>query len=273
MLSKFPIGYGTYLATGVESTAQALAAGYRLLDTAAKYENEEAVGQAIRESGIPRSEIALTTKLWRTELSYSTALKACDTSLQRLGVEYIDLYLIHWPANAKNYSDWEKANAEAWRALEELKYSGKVKHIGLSNFWEHHLGALLLTAREMPEVNQIEFHPGYTQWPLVEYCKKLNIQVQAWSPLARGKVLESNALRGLSQKYSKSPAQICLRWCIDQDIVPLPKSTHPDRIKENMDVFDFQLSPEEIKLLHDLPLSGFSGELPDHWPERVTLPQ
>jgi diketogulonate reductase-like aldo/keto reductase len=262
MLSELPLGYGTYLTTDVESTALALKTGYRLLDTAAKYQNEAVVGQAIRNSGIPRSEIAVATKL-------SQATRAFEESLSRLGLEYIDLYLIHWPANAKNYPQWEKANAEAWRAMEDLQRSGRIRHIGLSNFWKHHLDALCLTAREKPAVNQIEFHPGYPQLPLVQYCKAQDIQVQAWSPLARGKVLDHPVFQSLTQKYRKTPAQICLRWCIDQGIVPLPKSQNKERIQENFEVFDFALLPEEIESLLALPLSGFSGELPDEWPDRV----
>lgn len=177
------LGLGTYKATagaGIRSVTDALSHGYRLIDTAAKYDNEQEVGKAIQASAVPREAICITTKLWRENLGYEHTFKAFEASRQKLGVDYIDLYLIHWPANAKNYGNrWQQANAGAWRALETLRAAGKVRSIGLSNFWQEHLDALLQTAQVMPAVNQIEFHPGYRQQDLVTYCQDQGIVVQA----------------------------------------------------------------------------------------------
>ena len=262
------LGFGTYLATekeGIESVQNALVNGYRLIDTAAIYQNEVAVGQGIKMSGVPREDIYITTKLWRDQLGYTQAKAAFATSLEKLGVEYIDLYLIHWPANAKNYDDWQKANAEAWRAMEELQAEGKIKSIGVSNFWEEHLEALTKTAKVVPALNQIEFHPGYWQPELTAYCKEKGIVVQSWSPLARGKVFGNALLKSIAEKYQKSVTQVCLRWVIQHEVVVIPKSTSEKRIIENMDLFDFELSTVEMQEINELPKMGFSGELPNEW--------
>ncbi len=271
--NTFPVlGFGTYKSTeeeGIESVKNALQNGYRLLDTAAKYENEEAVGKGIKLSGIPREEIFVTTKLWRENLSYENTKKEFYKSLKALDLEYIDLYLIHWPANAKNYSNWQKANAEAWLAMEELQAEGLIKSIGVSNFFEEHLEALFQTAKVIPSVNQIEFHPGYWQKELTEYCKQKGIVVESWSPLARGKVFGNELLENIAKKYNKTVSQICLRWVLHHDVMVIPKSTTLERIQENIDIFDFDLSEEEIIQINNLPKMGFSGELPNHWPDRV----
>ena len=262
------LGFGTYLATekeGIESVQNALVNGYRLIDTAAIYQNEVAVGQGIKMSGVPREDIYITTKLWRDQLGYTQAKAAFATSLEKLGVEYIDLYLIHWPANAKNYDDWQKANAEAWRAMEELQAEGKIKSIGVSNFWKEHLEALAKTAKVVPALNQIEFHPGYWQPELTAYCKEKGIVVQSWSPLARGKVFGNALLKSIAEKYQKSVTQVCLRWVIQHEVVVIPKSTSEKRIIENMDLFDFELSTVEMQEINELPKMGFSGELPNEW--------
>ncbi|MDQ1099820.1 aldo/keto reductase [Chryseobacterium sp. SORGH_AS_1048] len=245
----------------------ALQNGYRLLDTAAIYKNEEAVGKGIAESGIPREEVFLTTKLQRENLGYENAKEDFQESLEKLKLDYVDLYLIHWPANAKNYADWQKTNAETWRAMEELQREGKIRSIGVSNFWKEHLDALLQTARVVPAVNQIEFHPGYWQPELTELCKDLSIAIEAWSPLARGKVFDNNVLKNIAEKHGKSVSQITLRWVIEQGAIPIPKSSTKDRILENLEVFDFVLSQEEISAINILPEMGFSGELPNEWPD------
>ena len=267
------IGFGTYKATEEEAIAAikfAVEKGYRLFDTAAKYENEEVVGAGIRQCGVAREALYITTKVWREELGYESTVKAFEKSLQLLQLEYIDLYLIHWPANARNYTDWQKANADTWRAMEELQRQGKIRSIGVSNFFPHHLDALLQTATVVPAINQIEFHPGYRQPGVANYCRQHNIVVEAWSPLARGRVADNALLQQLAARYNKSVSQICLRWILEHGAIPIPKSTTAERIEENINVFDFNLTQEEVRQINDLPQTGFSGESPDIWPDRIT---
>jgi len=271
--NKIPIaGFGTYKATeneGTESVKNALSRGYRLLDTATIYNNEIAVGKGIEESGVKREDIFVTTKLWRNSLGYEQSKNAFKESLSKLDLEYIDLYLIHWPANARNYNNWQKVNADTWCALEELQAEGKIRSIGVSNFWEEHLDALFQTAQVLPAVNQIEFHPGYWQPEVTKFCKKHGIVVQSWSPLARGKIFGSEILQAIAKKHNKTVAQICLRWIIQHEVVVIPKSTSLKRIEENIDIFNFELSEDEMKKIDTLPQMGFSGELPNIWPETV----
>lgn len=266
------IGLGTYKSMkedGIESIKNALTKGYRLIDTAAKYNNEEEIGRGIAESGIDRKEIIVTTKLWRENLGYKETKKAFELSLEKLGLTYVDLYLIHWPANAKNYTDWQKANADSWRSMEELQAEGKIRSIGVSNFWQEHLEALFQTANVIPAVNQIEFHPGYWQPELTAFCKKNGIVVESWSPLARGKILGNQVLKIIAEKHNKSVSQICLRWVIQHETIVIPKSSTLQRIEENISIFDFELSEEEMKQINELPETGFSGELPNIWPDRI----
>ena len=266
------LGFGTYKCTeqeGIEAVKTALKAGYRLIDTAAKYENEEAVGKGIRASGVAREEIFVTTKLWRENLGYEETRAELDRSLSKLGLDYVDLYLIHWPANKKNYADWQKANADTWRAMEELQAERKIRSIGVSNFWPEHLNALFRTAKVVPAVNQIEYHPGYWQAELTEFCKESGIAVESWSPLARGKIFDNTVLDEISKKHNKTVAQVCLRWILQNDVIVIPKSSTPERIRDNIDVFDFELTQEEIKRIDALATFGFSGELPNIWPDRV----
>lgn len=271
--NKIPIiGFGTYKSVGnesIQSVKNALAKGYRLIDTAAAYNNEKEVGKGIAESGIDRKDIIVTTKLWRENLGYKEAKKAFNLSLKKLGLTYVDLYLIHWPANARNYANWQKANADSWRAMEELQADGKIKSIGVSNFWQEHLEALFQTAKIVPAVNQIEFHPGYRQPELTAFCKKHGIAVEAWSPLARGKVFDNELLKEIAIRHNKSVPQVCLRWVIQHETVVIPKSSTLQRIEENIHIFDFALSEEEMEQINTLPEMGFSGELPNIWPDRV----
>lgn len=270
---KVPVvGFGTYKTTdqaGIQPVIDALANAYRLIDTASKYENEEAVGKAIKISGVSREEIVVTTKLWRENLGYEPTKTAFNESLNKLGLDYIDLYLIHWPANAINYKNWQKTNADTWRAMEELKAAGKIKSIGVSNFWQEHLEALFQTANVIPAINQIEFHPGYWQPKLTEFCQKQGIVVESWSPLARGKVFGNDILEKIANKHHKSVSQVCLHWVIQHNVVVIPKATTLKRIEENINLFDFELSDEEMKQINDLPKMGFSGELPNIWPEKI----
>ncbi len=270
---KLPIiGFGTYKAKeqdGIDAVAIAIKNGYTLIDTAAIYGNEEAVGKGIKASGVPRENLFITTKLWREFLSYEETKVELEKSLERLDVDYIDLYLIHWPANAKNYDNWQQANADSWRAMEELQAEGKIKSIGVSNFFQEHLEALLKTAKVTPSINQIEFHPGFWQQELTEYCQKQNIVIEAWSPLGKAVVFDNEVLTSIATKHNKSVAQVCLRWVIQHDVIAIPKSTTPKRIIENLEIFDFELTEEEMNSIDALPKMGFSGEMPNSWPDRV----
>lgn len=228
----------------INSVKTALESGYRAIDTAALYENEEGVGKAIKESGIPRKEIFVTTKVWNTDHGYENTLKAFERSISKLGLDYVDLYLIHWPG--------KDTFVDTWRALEKLYRDGRVRAIGVSNFKEHHLETLMAQSEEKPVINQVELHPYFQQKELREFCKKHDIVVEAWSPLGRGKVLEDPVLNEIGKKYGKSPAQVTLRWHVQNDIVVIPKSVTPSRIKENADIFDFELTDDEMERINQL---------------------
>ncbi len=265
------IGYGTYLApddtAGARSILDALEAGYRLIDTASVYGNEKTVGRAVRESSVPREEIFITSKVWNTDQGYDTTLGAFDASLNRLGMDYLDLYLIHWPIPAGYEEDYRKLNRETWKAMERLYKEGQVKAIGVSNFLPHHLEALMEEADIMPMVNQLEINPRYHQTETVAFCREHGILVESWGPLARGGVLEEPVLRRIADKHKKSVAQICLRWELQRGIVPLPKSMHADRIRANLDVFDFSLDGEDMALIETLDAPGHYSIHPDHLSE------
>ncbi|MBI2285747.1 aldo/keto reductase [Candidatus Saccharibacteria bacterium] len=246
-------GFGTWNLTGnecVEVTGEALRVGYRLIDTAKIYGNEVEVGEAIRKSSVPREEIFVTTKLWPNDFGYEDALRAFDESLERLGLEYIDLYLIHWPRSDK------QKRQDSWRALCEIYKQGRAKSIGVSNYAVEHLKEAL-TSDAPPAVNQIEFHPYIyeEQRPILEFCKKHGIIVEAYSPLSQGHGLNSITVRDISERTGRTPAQVVLRWAIQHDTIPIPKSAHPERIKENIQVFDFELSADDMKMLDNLSLT------------------
>lgn len=261
------VGYGTYKTSEEEvydAVLSAVKAGYRHIDTAAYYHNEEGVGRAVRECGVPRKELFLTSKVWNTDRGYEKTKKAFADSMERLGLDYLDLYLIHWPANRKQFGDEAKRiNAETWKALEELYAEGKVKAIGLSNFLPHHIEELMESAKVKPMANQIEFHPGWAQLEVSEYCQKNDIVVEAWSPLGRKAVLDNEVLKGIGEKYGKGAAQVCVRWILQHDILPLPKTVNPGRMAENADVFDFELSAEEMKIIDGLKDLGGQCARPD----------
>ena len=257
------LGFGTYKTPEGEvaeaSVLAALEAGYRHIDTAAFYGNEVGVGRAIRKSGIPRAEIFVTTKVWNTERGYEKARASILASLERLGLDYVDLCLIHWPAIPKQYSDWEAINVDTWRAFTELHRLGKVRAIGVSNFKPRHLDALMKT-EVPPMVNQIECHPGQSQNETIAYCQTNDILVEAWSPMGRGKLLDHPLLTEMAAKYGVSVAQLCIRWCLQRDIVPLPKSVTPERIRENARVYDFAISQEDMAVLTGMPPTATSHD-------------
>ena len=262
---KMPrLGFGVCLMPDGEVTSaavlDALAVGYRNIDTAAAYGNEAGVGQGIRraqrELGIAREEVFLSTKAWHTERGYEKTLAAFDASLDRLGLDYVDLYLIHWPANAVWHDDWRELNLETWRALEEIYASGRARAIGLSNFLAHHVQAVLDGCDVAPMVNQIEYHPGFGQVEAAKFCLERGIAVEAWSPLGRSEVLQDETIGAVAAACGKTPAQVCLRWGLQKDLVPLPKSTRRCRMEENADVFDFELSAEEMERIDALPFIG-----------------
>lgn len=228
----------------IESVKTALEVGYRAIDTAALYENEEGVGKAIKASGIPRKEIFVTTKVWNTDHGYEKTLKAFDKSISKLGLDYVDLYLIHWPG--------KDTFIDTWRALEKLYRDGRVRAIGVSNFKPHHLQTLMEHSEEKPVINQVELHPYFQQKELREFCKQHDIVVEAWSPLGRGQVLDDPVLAEIGKKYGKTPAQVTLRWHLQNDIVIIPKSVTPSRIKENADIFDFELTAEDMEQIDQL---------------------
>lgn len=260
-------GFGTWrMKEGPETAAAvktALDLGYRHIDTAAYYRNEASVGQGLRESGLAREEVFLTSKVWNTDRGYDTTLRAFDRTLAALGTDYLDLYLIHWPAAANRFPDWQEINRQTWRALCKVYREGRVRAIGVSNFLPHHL-APLLEEETAPMVDQIECNPGWQQRELIAFCQARGILVEAWSPLGQGRVLGHPLLAQLGKKYGKSPAQICLRWCLEQGTLPLPKSNTPARVRENREIFDFALVPEDLAAIAALPPFGTSGHDPDN---------
>ncbi len=230
----------------------ALEAGYRMIDTAMIYGNEVGVGKAIKKSKLPREEIFVTTKLWNEDHGYESALKAIDASLERLDLKYVDLYLIHWPSASGDRTVSINKRAETWRAMEEIYRSGKAKAIGVSNYTISHLEEMKKYQNVHPTVNQVEFHPFLYQEELLNYCKKHDIVLEAYSPLIKGRKLEDERITAIAQKYNKTNAQVLIRWSIQHGCVPIPKSVHKGRIEQNISVFNFELEPEDMKKLDDL---------------------
>lgn len=257
------VGLGVYKMTDeIEASfaiQSALRMGYRLIDTASLYENEQIVGDAVKESSLRRDEVFLTTKVWNSDQGYDQTLKAFETSLNKLQTSYLDLYLIHWPGREK-----EKYR-ETWRAFERLYSEGAVKAIGVCNFQVHHLEDLLAVCNEAPAVNQIENHPYLTQEEVRAYCREKNIIAEAWSPIARNKLASEPTLNHIAKKHGKSVSQVILRWHLQNGTVVIPKSVHPERIKENSELFDFQLSLEDIKNINALNKGERFGPDPDEF--------
>lgn len=238
-------GLGVWRSRPGEETAHAvqhaLKSGYRHIDTAHFYKNEKDVGEAVRRSGIPREQIFVTTKLWNDDHGYDRALRACDDSLNKLGFSNVDLYLVHFPVREKR--------KDSWRALETLCRDGKCRAIGVSNYTIRHLEELLSHANVVPAVNQVEFHPWLYQKDLVEFCRQHGILVEAYSPLTKGQKVNDPELMTLAKRYRRSGAQILIRWALQHDLIVIPKSIHPERIDENANVFDFEITPDDMKTL------------------------
>jgi len=239
----------------VESVKSAIKNGYRSIDTAAIYQNEEGVGQGIKESGISREELFVTSKVWNSDQGYESALQAYETSLKKLDLEYLDLYLIHWPGKDKY--------KETWKALEKLYKDGRVRAIGVSNFKIHHLEELLKDAEIKPMVNQVEYHPHLAQRDLLAFCEKEGIQLEAWSPLKQGQLLTDPTINEMAKKHGKTAAQVILRWDLQTKVVTIPKSIKEHRIIENANIFDFELSAEDMNKLGELNKNERVGSDPD----------
>lgn len=252
-------GLGVYKMTDKEAAVQAMATaigeGYRAIDTATIYDNEAEVGEAVRNSGVKREELFITSKVWNTDQGYDETLRAFEASLKRLGFDYLDLYLTHWAIEGK-YVD-------TYRAIQRLYDEKLVRSIGVSNHQQHHLEKILTTANTKPMVNQIELHPQLTQKPLRSYCADHDIAVTSWSPLARGRLLEDPVLSEIAKMHGKSIAQVIIRWHLQSDLIVIPKSVTPSRIKENAQVFDFSLSQEEMNGIDGLNQDWRSGTHPD----------
>ena len=261
------VGYGTYKVPPQEAKAAvltAIRAGYRHIDTAAYYRNETEVGQAVRECGLPRSSLFLTSKVWNTDRGYDRTRAAFERSLRLLETEYLDLYLIHWPANYYQYGAQARdLNAETWRALEDLYREGKVRAIGLSNFLPHHIEALMDRAEVRPMVDQVELHPGWLQRSVLRYCREHDIVVEAWSPLGRKEILSHPVIAAAAEKYRRTSAQICLRWALQHGALPLPRSVAPERIQANTELFDFTLEKADMEALDALVNIGGQCARPD----------
>ncbi len=255
------LGLGVYKMTEPEIAIQAITAaldyGYRHIDTASLYANEKEVGDAIRASNVPRKDIFITTKVWNTDQGYDQTLRAFEKSLELLGMDYVDLYLTHWPV--------KETFVDTYRAIERLYDEKLIRATGVANHHAHHLEAIAAKANIKPMVNQIECHPRLTQFDLREYCEEQGIAITSWSPLARGRILEEPTLKRISTKHSKSTAQTIIRWHLQHDLIVIPKSENPSRIAENMDVYDFELSFEDMKNIDALNLNERTGKDPDNF--------
>lgn len=261
------IGFGTYKTPDGEVCAEsvrcAIELGYRHIDTAAFYENESGVGEGIRRSGILREDIFVVSKVWNDMQGYENTLRSFDISLKKLGLEFMDMFLVHWPAPKAFRADFPKTFLSTWRALEKLYKDGVVRAIGICNSQKHHIKPLLCECEIAPQVNQIEYHIGCMQSEAEEFSKANGMLVEAWSPLCKGRVMQDGELERIAGKYGKSPAQVLVRWCLQHDVLPLPKSVTATRIKENADVFDFVIEDKDMRILDAFDRIGRLGSNPD----------
>lgn len=262
------IGFGTYK-VGLDSIIHALEAGYKYFDTASFYGNERDISLALGQTGIKRGEIFIASKIWKSDLGYDETLKAFSLTLENLETEYLDVLMIHWPRPNLDVEEWKALDVETWRAMEDLHTQGKIHALGLSNFLPYHAENILSHCRVIPSAAQLEFHPGHTQAFALEYYRRKGIQVQAWSPIGRGRVLDDVLIRELAGKYHVTPAQVCIRFCIQEGVMPLPKASSPERMRENLACMDFVIDDEDMSRIENMPPVGWSGEHPDR--ERVKI--
>lgn len=250
------IGFGTWQTPDgdvcVSSVKAAIEAGYRHIDTAEMYGNEDSVGKAIKESGIDRKELFITSKLSNQAHGYEKTMEAFEGTMEKLGLDYLDMFLIHWPNPIAFRDHWQEANAGSWKAFEKLYKAGRIRAIGISNFRQHHIEALMETATIPPMVNQMKLCPGETQEEVVDYCRSKGMLLEAYSPLGIGQIFQVPEMQELADKYGRSIAQICIRWSLQRGYLPLPKSVTPSRIQENARVFDFELEEADVRLIANL---------------------
>lgn len=265
------MGFGTYNEKGGDNykmILDAIEAGYTYFDTASLYETERDLGRAVKDSGIERNKLILASKAWHDELDDISA--ALERSLNRIGTDHLDIFIIHWPRHTEG-DDYKEMDVKAYKALEDAVDAGKIKAIGLSNFLPHHAKNILDDCRIKPVIDQLEIHPGYTQQAAQDYLIKNDIVPQAWSPLGRGSMMANNILQIFADKYGKSVAQIALRFIVNEGVMPIVKSGNPERMKQNMDIFDFDLSSEDMSIIRNMPQNTWLGEHPDFFiPKRAS---
>ena len=256
------IGFGTYKA-GLDTIISALNEGYKYIDTASFYGNECDIAEALRQTGINRGEVFIASKIWKSDMGYEKTIAAISRTLENLRTDYADVILIHWPLPNPDYEEWKALDLETWRAMEYLYSQGKIKALGLSNFLPYHAENIFSRCEVMPSVAQIEFHPGHLQFPALNYYRQKGIQVQAWSPMGRGLVLDDILIRELAGKYHVTPSQVCIRFCLHEGVMPLPKASSPERMRENLESVNFSLNDEDISRIENMPPIGWGGMHPD----------
>ena len=260
------IGFGTYKAAENENPeiiSKAIEAGYRYFDTASFYGTEKFIAEAIKNSGIRREDFFIASKLWKTEMGAEKAREAFDRILENLDTDYVDLLMIHWPRPDLTQKDWKDLDLETWRTMEEFYGQGKVRALGLSNFLPYHAENIIKNSKIFPAAAQLEFHPGHTQTFALNYYRAKKILLQAWSPIGRGRVLNDELIVELAEKYHVTAAQICLRFCVQEGVMPLPKASSIERMRENLAVLNFEISSEDISRIENMPPLGWGGEHPD----------
>lgn len=262
------LGFGTYKA-GLDAIISAIEEGYTYFDTASYYGNEGDISRALEQTHTERGKILIASKLWKSDMGYDNTMKAFARTLENLRCDYVDVYMIHWPRPNLVFQEWEALCVETWRAMEELHSQGKIRALGLSNFLPYHAEIIMKNCRVIPSVAQIEFHPGHLQAFTLEYYRRKGIQVQAWSPMGRGRVLNDELIRELAGKYHVTPAQVCLRFCVQEGVMPLPKASTHERIRENLGCMDFVIDERDMSRIENMPPLGWSGEHPDR--ERVKI--